>query len=84
MTCDAECKQPAGRACHCAACHHTFGSLRLFDAHHDVDYQRPGNAIRCRSPWTLGLARDPWGTWRTPEGVRSLGIRIAAMKKART
>ena len=56
--------------CHCAACHQTFGSLEMFDAHQDWadGWDAP---VVCTSAEGLGLVRDHKGTWQTPEGLRA-------------
>jgi hypothetical protein len=69
--------QPFATACHCHACHVTFGTLTLFDAHQD--WTAGWASLSCRSPLTLGLVADHNGTWQTPEGLRArtqAGVRL--------
>lgn len=69
----------------CAACGQTFGTLTMFDAHQDVDYNRRP-AVACSHPEALGLVRDTWGTWQTPEGLKSRtrrAERLPVVRRAR-
>lgn len=67
---------------HCAQCHQTFNSLKMFDRHQDIARDGSGR-VSCRPPEALGLVSDTRGTWRTPEAVESLYERIGMMKQAR-
>jgi hypothetical protein len=80
MTCSAACKTPTGQQCHCAACHNTFSGITLFDKHQDVNYGRAGAVVQCKDPHLAGLAIDPWGTWRTPQGARNMKKRVTTMR----
>ena len=68
--------------CHCVRCHQTFGTLALFDRHHDVDYRRDP-AVLCNAPEALGLVRGPNETWWTPEALSALTERVGKMVTAR-
>lgn len=70
------------RVCHCAACHETFGTLTLFDAHHDVDYNRDP-AVLCREPGVLGMVQAENLIWWTPEALSALTERVGKMAEAR-
>jgi hypothetical protein len=59
---------PGATSCHCHACHQTFGTLTLFDAHQD--WSAGWAALSCRSPQDLGLVQDHNGTWQTPQGLQ--------------
>jgi hypothetical protein len=72
---------PRGTEHLCGSCGQCFGSLRLFDAHQDVDYRRTP-PVRCRDPRELRvnaesipvaegdpLVQDDRGTWQTPAGL---------------
>jgi hypothetical protein len=52
----------------CGLCHQVFGTLTLFDSHHDTDYDRRP-VIICRDPAALGAVSDHRGVWQTPEGL---------------
>jgi hypothetical protein len=58
---------PGSTACHCAACHQTYGTLTLFDAHQDRS--AGWGTTACRLAVDLGLVQDHKGTWQTPEGL---------------
>lgn len=91
------CPEARGSECHCAACHLTFGTLTLFDAHQTVDYDRRPPVI-CRAAESmrvspaglpvpagsggLALVRDARGTWQTPAGLAARQ-RSAAMGRER-
>jgi hypothetical protein len=79
------CAAVRGADCHCAQCHLTFSSLRLFDRHLDVDYRRPHGkqVVLCRAPASLGLVRDYRGTWTTGQAAISRQRRAAAMAERR-
>ena len=73
---------PGSAACHCAGCHETFGTLTLFDRHHDADYGR-SPAILCRAPEGAGMVRAENLTWWTPEALTALTGRLGKMNEAR-
>ena len=71
------CGDPPGSACHCPACHQTFGDVALFDAH------RPrGGACLAAPTMRVSLSgqltrqggypldQDALGTWHGPAAVR--------------
>jgi hypothetical protein len=77
------CSLPAGSNLnHCAGCHQTFSSLAMFDRHQEKDYSRRP-VVSCKPPEALGLVRDTWGTWRTPEAAESLAGRMEKLREAR-
>jgi hypothetical protein len=67
-----------GAANCCARCGAQFGSLKSFDKHQDVDYDRSPTAVRCTAPEALGLVRDDHGVWQTVAGAASRS-RLAQM-----
>ena len=71
-----------GKACHCGACHRTFASLALFDAHQETDY-KGGSGVSCKSPEALGLVQAPNGTWWTPDTLTALTGKLEKMALAR-
>ena len=68
--------------CECPVCHEVFGGLELFDKHQNVDYSRRP-AVVCAYPGSIGLVRDDWGTWRTPEVATAITQRVARMHQAK-
>jgi hypothetical protein len=76
------CSAVRGAACHCPRCHLTFSGLGSFDQHQDVNYDRKPPVL-CVDPKSLGLVRDSYGTYRTPEGVLSLAEKAARMRLAK-
>lgn len=82
MSCTNKCKPLRGKACHCAKCHATFGTLKLFDKHQDVEYGRTPTIV-CRKPEEIGLILDTWGTWRTRENLLTVTARVSAMNTRR-
>jgi hypothetical protein len=84
MNCaEAGCKEMRGTTCHCAGCHNTFGSLKLFDGHQSVTYGKTVGRVVCKDPAKQGFVLDAWGTWRTPENLVATANRVAAMNTAR-
>lgn len=67
---------------HCARCHQTFGTLKIFDRHQDVRYKPPAH-FRCRKPEGSGLVQAPNGTWWTPEALESMTDKVRKMHAAR-
>lgn len=67
---------------HCPVCHQTFGVLDIFDSHQDVNYNRSPRVL-CKDLEGLGLVRDTWGTWRTPEDATATTERVAKMLAAK-
>lgn len=74
------------RGHHCGACHVTFGTLGLFDAHRvgHVDNRQ------CLSPYNdlpadagPGLVPDAYGVWQTPEGLEARVARADGAREAR-
>jgi hypothetical protein len=76
------CGEVRGALCHCARCHQTFGTLEVFDLHQDVSYKRSPMVV-CNAPEGLGLVRDTWGTWRTPEDATATTARVGKMLSAK-
>jgi hypothetical protein len=76
------CQEPTGAQCHCAACHQTFGTLGLFEAH-----QGDGRAgppwVPCSTPEALGLLLDGKGIWQTEEGLISRARASVRLREAR-
>ena len=54
--------------CHCGACHRTFGTLTLFDAHQE--WSEGWADLTCMDPEGLGMVQDHRGTWQTPQGLQ--------------
>jgi hypothetical protein len=82
---DNGCPFPSGSEFHCTNCHLTFGTLTLFDAHQDVDYERSPVVI-CNPP-APDLVQNERGTWQTPEGLerrKRLAGQARSARMART
>jgi hypothetical protein len=65
------CPPVRGSHCHCAACHVTWGTLALFEAHQVTDYTKQP-AVTCRPPSAITVtvtgAILPDGTTTLPDG----------------
>lgn len=57
-----------GSDCECSPCGKVFGSLKLFDAHQNRQYN-PWQ-LSCTEPEALGLVQTSKGTWVTPERLQ--------------
>jgi hypothetical protein len=54
----------------CPLCGREFTTMKAFDRHQDVDYQREPDII-CKDPATAGLVQNDRGRWHSPADARA-------------